>query len=443
MRAVVQRVTDAQATLDGEPLCGVGNGIVVMLGVSRTDTFAIAENLWVKILNLPLFEDENGRTSLTVADVQGEVLILSQFTLYADCRGKNPGRPSYARAAEPMEAQPVFDHFVECARSSVPCVETGVYGAHMQVDVGNDGPFTVQLDSEELWPGTRRIGARPSASARAGRGRTGGGAGYPLVTVIVAALVAAVVAGLVVGYALSSATSEEDDGSSLASALSYDWSYLQQVSDRLFYYGTDGTLLSQVGVDVSDHQGEIDWEAVAADGIDFAMVRLGYRGYTAGYLYEDAYAVANLDGAAAAGLEVGAYFFSQATTVEEAIEEAEFVLEILDGRELDLPIAFDHETVSSTTGRANDIDGEELAAIAIAFCETLEAAGYDTIIYGNATDLARFDGESFGARNVWLAEYTYDGPTTQIDFIMWQYTNTGTVDGIEVEVDLNLLFTVE
>ena len=179
---------------------------------------------------------------------------------------------------------------------------------------------------------------------------------------------------------------------------------------------------------------------MAADGVDFAIVRAGNRGYTEGALYADERFSENVDGAEAAGLATGVYFFSQAVTPDEAREEADFVLGLLAGRPLDLPVAFDHEPVSDETGRANHLAGTELAACARAFCERIEQAGYDTLVYGNKRDIARFGGDVPDGRPVWFAEYDVAVPTGQFDFVMWQYTSTGTVAGISTRVDLNIRF---
>lgn len=219
----------------------------------------------------------------------------------------------------------------------------------------------------------------------------------------------------------------------------YDWEGLERTGDRLAYY-ENGELRSDLGVDVSSHQGAIDWPAVAADGVDFAIVRAGNRGYTEGALYADERFSENVDGAEAAGLATGVYFFSQAVTPDEAREEADFVLGLLAGRPLDLPVAFDHEPVSDETGRANHLAGTELAACARAFCERIEQAGYDTLVYGNKRDIARFGGDVPDGRPVWFAEYDVAVPTGQFDFVMWQYTSTGTVAGISTRVDLNIRF---
>lgn len=221
----------------------------------------------------------------------------------------------------------------------------------------------------------------------------------------------------------------------------YDWNALERTGDQgdRLVYREDGTVRSQVGVDVSSYQGAIDWNAVAADGINFAFVRVGSRGYTEGALYADERYAENIDGATSAGLNVGAYFFSQAVSVEEAREEADFVLKLLAGRHLAMPVVFDHEPVSNTAGRANNLDRETLTAIAQAFCERLEQGGYSTMIYGNKGDMARYDRTQLGNRQIWFAEYDATKPSAPFDFAIWQYTNAGTVAGIATAVDLNLL----
>lgn len=259
--------------------------------------------------------------------------------------------------------------------------------------------------------------------------------------VVIVLIVMALGLFLVVLFSGLGQCSSKDTPSAAAPYVSpYDFSGLVAEGDR-FTYTEGGQIKSQVGVDVSDHQGAIDWQAVATDGIDFAFVRAGSRGYTEGGMIPDERFVENIDGAQAAGLDTGAYFFSQAISTEEAIEEAEYVLSQLDGRTLDMPIAYDHESVSSTEGRANGIDTETITACAVAFCERIEAAGYSTIIYGNAGDLSRYDRSALGNRAVWFAEYDVTAPTAQFDFVIWQYTNAGQVAGISTSVDLNLRFT--
>ena len=194
------------------------------------------------------------------------------------------------------------------------------------------------------------------------------------------------------------------------------------------------------GIDVSAHQGKIDWQAVADSGIRFVMVRLGYRGWgEKGTLKVDEYAVANIKGAQEAGLAVGAYFFSQSVTEEEAIEEANMALEILGDLELQLPIVYDWEYVSEEARTAN-MDARTLTDMTIAFCETIEGAGRDSMIYfnwGQADDLMYL--EELVDYPFWLALWQ-DRMTYPYRVEMWQYTSTGRVPGIVGDVDINIGF---
>lgn len=194
-----------------------------------------------------------------------------------------------------------------------------------------------------------------------------------------------------------------------------------------------------LGVDVSSHQEVIDWQQVAAAGIQFAFVRLGNRGYESGQLSADTYAMANLTGAQEAGLLVGAYLFSQAVSVEEAKEEAAFALEILDEFQLDLPLVYDWEYVNEEA-RTAQVDARTLTDCTKAFCIAVEEAGYESMIYFNsyqATDLLYLN--ELEAYPWWLAMYD-----VSMDFPckadLWQYTKTGSVPGIEGNVDVNLMF---
>lgn len=219
----------------------------------------------------------------------------------------------------------------------------------------------------------------------------------------------------------------------------YDWSKLNQTDGR-YAYVVDGQVKSRFGIDVAEYNHGIDWDAVAADGVDFAMIRLGYRGATEGDLYLDDYYEDNLAGAKAAGIDCGVYFFSQAITVEEAHEEAAFVLDNLDGVALEYPIAFDLEFVSGVDGsRTADLTDDELTAIADAFCDDIEAAGYQTLVYGNQLDLRSYDVDVMTGRGIWWAEYGVSSPSHYLDIVMWQYTSEGSIAGIEEGgVDLNI-----
>ena len=170
------------------------------------------------------------------------------------------------------------------------------------------------------------------------------------------------------------------------------------------------------------------------------MIRLGYRGATEGDMYLDEYYEANLRGAKEAGVQCGVYFFSQAQTAEEAVAEAEFVLDNLGGQSLEYPIAFDSEeaVLDLAESRTTGLDDETMTAIAEAFCTRVEQAGYRSLVYGNASDLSRYHYEAMQARNLWWAEYDVPSPTAQIDIVMWQYSNAGDVAGIDAAVDMNI-----
>ena len=219
----------------------------------------------------------------------------------------------------------------------------------------------------------------------------------------------------------------------------YDWEKLDRTDGRLAYV-VDGQVKSRLGIDVSENQHAIDWAAVAADGVDFAIVRLGYRGATEGGLYLDEYYEGNLAGAKAAGLDCGVYFFSQAKTVNEAIEEADFVLENLRGTKLEYPIAFNsEETVHGVEqARTTDLENDEMTAIAEAFCNRVEQAGYRSMVYGNYYDMSRYHYENMQNRAIWWAEYDVPSPTAQIDIVMWQYSAETQVEGISTGVDMNI-----
>ncbi|MBU5405271.1 D-tyrosyl-tRNA(Tyr) deacylase [Paraeggerthella hongkongensis] len=148
MRAVVQRVSRAQVEIDGNTVGSIGKGLVILLGVGHEDAEDQAERLWSKISRLRIFEDENGKTNLSLADVHGDVLVVSQFTLFANCKKGN--RPSFTQAGAPDEANRLYEWFVERARRDVPRVETGRFGAYMDVSLTNDGPFTLWLDTDAL-----------------------------------------------------------------------------------------------------------------------------------------------------------------------------------------------------------------------------------------------------------------------------------------------------
>lgn len=195
------------------------------------------------------------------------------------------------------------------------------------------------------------------------------------------------------------------------------------------------------GIDVSSYQGKINWKKVADSGVTFAIIRVGGRGYgvNTANLYEDKMAQTNYEAAKKAGLKIGAYFFSQAITPEEAVEEAEYLLEKTADWELDMPLVYDWEYISETA-RTAGVDQQTLTDCMIAFCERIKQEGKNPMIYFNPNHAKRmFHIEQVTAYDFWLAMYT-DWMTYPYQFHMWQYTNQGSVPGVSGKVDINLLF---
>lgn len=148
MRMVIQRVKHASVTVEGEITGKIGQGFLVLLGIGPDDNEQIMEKMADKMMRLRIFSDENDKINLSLQDVGGELLLVSQFTLYADCRKGN--RPSFVQAAPPAQAEALYEACKAYCKKIVPVVESGIFGADMQVELCNDGPFTVVLDSEEL-----------------------------------------------------------------------------------------------------------------------------------------------------------------------------------------------------------------------------------------------------------------------------------------------------
>lgn len=148
MRFLIQRVTEASVTIDGDISGKIGKGYLVLIGVADTDTKEIADKMIRKMIGLRIFEDEQGKTNLSLADVDGGLLLVSQFTLYANCKRGN--RPSFIEAGKPDMANEMYEYIIEKCRESVDEVQTGEFGADMKVQLLNDGPFTILLDSDQL-----------------------------------------------------------------------------------------------------------------------------------------------------------------------------------------------------------------------------------------------------------------------------------------------------
>ena len=205
------------------------------------------------------------------------------------------------------------------------------------------------------------------------------------------------------------------------------------------YFGTEYDVLR--GIDVSEHQWEIDWPQAAASGLDFACIRLGRRGYTEGGLFEDPWFEKNLQGASDAGLKTGVYFFSQAVNVGEAIEEANFVLSRIASYKIDAPVVYDWELVSEEGARTAELNAATRTDCAVAFCETIKRAGYTPCVYFNRDmgyygyDLTRLTDYMF-----WFTLPVSPFPNFYYACDMWQYSFTEEVPGVTGYADMNLWF---
>ena len=220
---------------------------------------------------------------------------------------------------------------------------------------------------------------------------------------------------------------------------SYDKTAFSRSGSVMYY--NDPSVRTRLGIDVSHYQGDVDWTAVASSGVEFVIARVGGRGYTEGKLYDDAKFHEYADGAARAGLQVGAYFFSQAISVQEAQEEACHVLEQLRGHSITGPVVFDWEVIGKSSARTYGIETGVLCECAKAFCDIIRAAGYDTMIYiNNYAGYVKYDLSELTAYPLWYASYDKDAPEFYYDFAMWQYTSKGSVPGIKGNVDMDLWF---
>ena len=214
----------------------------------------------------------------------------------------------------------------------------------------------------------------------------------------------------------------------------------QKTEEGLMQYVENGAVTSHKGIDVSKYQGTIDWSAVKEEGIEYAFIRLGLRGYESAKIVLDEYYEANMKGTNSAGVAAGVYFFTQAVTVEEAKEEADFVIEHLAGYDVSCPVVFDVERISGGKGRADQLTKEERTDITIAFCEAVKAAGYTPMIYGNVVCFTRLlDMTKLNDYEKWYAFYD-DYMYMPYNVSCWQYTEKGLVDGIPGNVDLNISF---
>ena len=220
----------------------------------------------------------------------------------------------------------------------------------------------------------------------------------------------------------------------------YSEEHLQVLETGEFQYVEDGQVTSYKGIDVSHFQGKIDWNAVAADGVEFAFIRVGNRGYGSGALLEDSNFVRNIKGANAAGVKVGVYYFSQAITEEEAVEEANFVLEQIAPYQIDCPVVCDMEMIAGDEGRADSLTPKQRTELIKLFCDTIADAGYTPMIYMNLELAAiRINLAELEGYDKWFAYYNPE-MYFPYEYKVWQYSEKGTVAGISEPVDMNIAF---
>lgn len=220
----------------------------------------------------------------------------------------------------------------------------------------------------------------------------------------------------------------------------YDPAKFALDGDQVMNYYENGESIAHKGIDVSKYQGEIDWEKVADDDVEYAFIRLGIRGYTKGEIVEDENFDDNIRGARQNDIDVGVYFFTQATSVEEAEEEAQYVIDAIQPYKVAYPVVIDVEAVNNTNARTKDLTKEERTEYCIAFCEKIKNAGYEPMVYGNLkTFMLMLDLQQLEEYDKWFAFYD-EQVYYPYAFKVWQYTDEGKVDGIDVNVDMNISF---
>ncbi|MBD5546881.1 MAG: hypothetical protein HDQ97_05730 [Lachnospiraceae bacterium] len=214
--------------------------------------------------------------------------------------------------------------------------------------------------------------------------------------------------------------------------------FIAQDDNEIVYTDDAGTVLSIKGIDVSKHQGKIDWKRVSEDGVSYAFIRAGYRGSSEGKLVEDEFFADNMEGTADNGIQAGVYFYTQAMTEEEAREEARFLLDLIEPYEVTYPVVLDLEETGSDSARTANMTKEEYTKAAIAFCETIKEAGYTPMIYGNLkTFMIMLDMEQIEEYDKWFAYYD-TSVYFPYEFAIWQYSSKGKISGITGNVDLNV-----
>ena len=226
----------------------------------------------------------------------------------------------------------------------------------------------------------------------------------------------------------------------LAKKNQYEWDkYLKNENGILKY--EDNNYTTKFGIDISEHQNNIDWKKVKESGVEFAILRLGYRGYgKTGKIILDKTFEQNYKEAQENGIEIGVYFFSQAISSDEIKEEADFVLSNLKGKNITYPVVFDLEKIKNDEARTDNLTEEEITNMTIQFCNIIKENNYNPCIYANAkTFTTKMKLELFNDYNKWYADYQ-EKPIYPYDFDIWQYSETGKIDGIEGNVDLDVCF---
>lgn len=222
-----------------------------------------------------------------------------------------------------------------------------------------------------------------------------------------------------------------------APANEYDINKFNNINGMISYDDPNAV----IGIDVSNHQGAINWEQVKASGVDFVMLRAGYRGFTEGKLNTDDTFVYNIENAIANGLKVGVYFFSSAITEDEAREEAKYIINLIKDYDITYPVAFDWEYQNvDANARTSTCTGEDVSNFTRAFCDVVKAEGYKPMYYTNKTmGYDTFDLGALKDIDMWYAEYQ-PKPSFYYHFDMWQYTDSGTISGVPTSVDVNICF---
>lgn len=252
----------------------------------------------------------------------------------------------------------------------------------------------------------------------------------------IAAGAAAIALGLVLFISISSCSNNEITSVNYSSGIVLENTYWETDDKGFMNYNKEG-YSSSVGIDISQWVEDIDFTAVKKYGVEYVILRLGYRGYTEGGLFSDENFEKYIKAAQKAGLKVGVYFVTQAISEDEAVEEAEYVLKYISGHKIEMPVYIDMEEVYDTA-RTDELTADDFTRVAAAFCKKVEEAGYRGGIYANETWFNnKLDFDKIKHYDIWLAKYS-DTLSTDLAINMWQYSSEGTVDGTEMWVDMNV-----